>query len=278
MSNIKDLQNEKNLVTFKGQIASIEDLRKVNLKNGGETSLLGFVVSDETDGIRVTLWSEKADDFSEKLTAGQGVLLKDVIVKYSSFSGRKEISLINDSSIELIELKIENIKNIPSGQIKSRENFTKEYTKINQINSQVNVEIKGFIVKQLENVHVYEACTKCSRKVSNCACDIKEGSEFRMIFNLTIDDGTGTIRTTFAREVAEKLLGEETNIIVQLKETPDFQNFLDKKNAEILGKDIIIKGRTKFSDFSSSYELGAYDFQDITIDEELEKVMKEIET
>jgi len=45
-----------------------------------------------------------------------------------------------------------------------------------------------------------------------------------------------------------------------------------------LGKDIVIKGRVRFSDYSNSYEISAYEFQDVNTNEELEKVIKEIET
>ena len=46
----------------------------------------------------------------------------------------------------------------------------------------------------------------------------------------------------------------------------------------ILGKDIIIKGKAKFSDYSSSFEISVFDFKYLDIDDELERVMKTIET
>lgn len=78
-------------------------------------------------------------------------------------------------------------------------------------------------------------------------------------------------------DLAEKLIGVETYKIVQLKETPEFEKFLEKKSSEFLGKDIIIKGRAKFSDYTNMYEISAYDFKDIDVDDELESVMKKIE-
>jgi hypothetical protein len=54
--------------------------------------------------------------------------------------------------------------------------------------------------------------------------------------------------------------------------------FLEKKSADLLGKDIIIRGKAKYSDFSSAFEIVAFDFQDLNVNEELEKTIKEIET
>ncbi len=276
IKNVKQLQKRSGVVSFKGIITSVDNLKSISLKTGEQVSLLGFVISDNTDGIRVTLWREQAEEYSKLLTAGQGLSLTNVLVKYSNFSNRNEISLINDSSLELIDLEIKNLKRIEVSGKERLSNFSGNYIKIDTINTPGTIEIKGFIAKDLNKITVYEACKNCMKKVENCSCDEKEETEYRMILNLIIDDGTGTIRSTFMGDLAEKLLGVKTNNIVQLRETPEFEKFLEKKSSEFLGKDIIIKGRAKFSDFSNQYEISVYDFKDINIDEELEQVMKEI--
>ncbi len=276
VKNVKQLQNRRGVVSFKGIITSVDNIKSISLKSGEEVSLLGFIVSDNTDGIRVTIWREEAEEYSKLLTAGQGLSLKNVLVKYSNFSSRNEISLINDSSLELIDLDIKNLKSIEVSGKEKLTNFSGNYIKIDTINAPGIIEIKGFIAKDLNKITVYEACKNCMRKVENCTCDKTEDTEYRMILNLIIDDGTGTIRSTFMGDLAEKLIGVKTDNIVQIRETPEFEKFLEKKSSEFLGKDIIIKGRAKFSDFSNQYEISVYDFRDINIDEELERVMKEI--
>ena len=99
-----------------------------------------------------------------------------------------------------------------------------------------------------------------------------------MITNLIIDDGRGSIRTTYIGDVAETLMGVKTDKLVQVKETPDFEKFMERKSQELLGKDIIVRGRAKFSDYSNSYEVSVYDFKGVDVDEELERIIKEIET
>ena len=66
--------------------------------------------------------------------------------------------------------------------------------------------------------------------------------------------------------------------ILKIRDTPDFIKYLEKKSADLLGKDIVIRGKAKFSEFSSAYEIVAFDFQDLNVKEELEKTIKEIET
>jgi len=278
VDNIKSLQDLNNIVSFKGVISSIDNLKKITLKSGDEISLLSFEVSDETDFIRVTLWREIADKYSKILSSEMGVLLKNVMIKYSNFSGRKEVSFIGTSTLEVIDLKLDNLISGASMKGGTKSNFTGQYTDIGSIDSAGTYEIKGFIAKEINKITIYEACSICFKKIENCTCGKSEESKHRMIFNLIIDDESATIRTTFIGDIAERLLGDSTEIILKIKDTPDFIKYLEKKSADLLGKDIIIRGKAKYSDFSSAYEIVAFDFQDLNINEELEKTIKEIET
>ncbi|MFX1503574.1 MAG: hypothetical protein ACFFDH_21610, partial [Promethearchaeota archaeon] len=239
IKNIKELQDTTGIVTFQGIITSVDNLKTITLKSGDDVSLLGFIVSDNTDAIRVTLWSDRADEYSNLLAVGQGISLINVLVKYSNFSSRNEISLISDSKLELIELDIKNLKKIEASGKERTNIFSGNYSKIEAINTPGTIEIKGFIAKDLDKITIYEACRNCYKKVENCTCDESEETEFRMILNLTIDDGTGTIRTSFIGDLAEKLIGVSTTNMVQLRETPEFEKFLERKSSEFLGKDII---------------------------------------
>ena len=278
VQNINMLQENNGVVSFKGKITSLDDLKEITTRSGEILSLLGFIISDNTDWIRVTLWREMAEEFSKRLSVGQGLILRNVMLRFNNFSQRNEITTINDSSIELIDLDIKNLKTYEFTKGSRDSFFSRNYVKIDTISSPGVVEIKGYIARDLNNITIYEACTQCMKKIDNCNCDVREDTEFRMIINLIIDDGNGSIRTTFMGEKAEKLIGVETEKLVQIKETPDFEKFLENKSSELLGKDIIIKGKAKFSDYSSSFEISVYDFKYLDIDDELERVMKTIET
>ncbi len=278
VDSIKNLQNKQNIVSFKGVISTIDNLKKITLKSGEQVPLLAFTVSDDSDGIRVTIWSDKAEAFSKTLSVGVGVLLKNVLVKYNNFSGRNEITFIDGSSLEFVDLEIKNLKNIETQNKAKKSEFTGEYTKIKEINSPGVFELKGFMVKELNNITIYEACSNCFKKIDNCNCnEPNKQSEHKMILNVIVDDESATIRATFIGDKAEKLIGEKTEIILKIRDTPDFDRFLEKRSADLLGKDMIIKGKAKFSDFSNSYELIVYNFQDMDVNDELEKTIKEIE-
>jgi ssDNA-binding replication factor A large subunit len=278
VQNIKSLQEEEDLISFKGVVTSINNIKQITTNSGEEISLLSFIVSDDTDAIRVTAWRDLAEDLVERLEMGVAYELKNVIIKYNSFSGRKEITYSNDSSIETADIHFSELKSMDSINIVREDFFSRDFTRIENINSPGFYEVKGFIAKPITNITIYEACSKCYKKIDNCICNEQTDTEFRMIINLTIDDESGTIRATFIGENAEKLLNMKTDLVMKIKETPDYEKLLEKMSAELAGKDIYIKGKAKFSDYSGTYEIMARDIKNIDISKDLEDKIKKIVT
>jgi len=278
IDKIVNLQQEKDYASFQGIIVSVEDLRKVTLKSGDEVSLLSFSVSDDTDSIRVTAWREKADELSKSLKIGEGISLKNVVLRFSNYWEKNEASIQNDSSLEKLDLKISNLKISETPSKEQRRTFSRNFTEINSIQSSGFFEIKGFISNELKKINFYEACTTCRRKIDNCKCDQKGNTKLTMIVSHFVEDESGKIRATFIGEAAEKLIGNNADTIIKVKDTPDYEKLLEKFSAEIVGRDIMIRGSVKFNDFSDSYEIVASDFQDINVEEELDNSMKEILT
>ncbi len=278
IDKIVKLQQEKDYASFQGIIITIEDLRKITLKSGDEVSLLSFTIGDDTDSIRVTAWREKADELSKSLKIGEGILLKNVVLRFSNYWEKNEATITFDSSLEKIDLKISNLKITETPSKEKTSSFSKNFTEINSIQSSGFFEIKGFISNELKNIRFYEACANCRKKIDNCTCDKKGDSKMTMIISHIVEDESGKIRVTFIGEAAEKLVGTKADLIVKVKDTPDYDKLLENFSSELVGKDIMVKGRVKFNDYSDSYEIVASNFQDINVEEELENSMKEILT
>ena len=274
---IKDLQNKSNLVSFKGIITSIDDIKTVILKSGNEIDLLGFIVSDDTDFIRVAVWGEKAKDLSQELCNEMGLIIKNALVRKNNYSGRKEISLIEDSIIEKIDVNFTNPVRFDSLSLNHSRKFSSNtITKISDITLPGLFEIKGLISKELRRINIYNACSICFKKIENCNCEEKGEIKPRMIINLLIDDETGVMRASFIGDVAERLIGKETELIMKVMDTPDFDKVLEKISNQLIGRDIYLKGKVKFNDYSNAYELNVFDFQDIDVDYDLEQIITEI--
>jgi len=100
VESIEALRSKKDLVSFKGVVASIDPLREVSLKNGESASVLNFTLSDETAVIVASAWGEKAKNLAETLSVGQILLFKNVLIK--PYRGIAQVSVISESKIENI--------------------------------------------------------------------------------------------------------------------------------------------------------------------------------
>jgi len=100
VDNIEALRSKKDLVTFKGVVASVDPLKEVTLKNGESVSVLNFTLSDETAFIQASAWREKAKKLAETLSVGQILLFKNVLIK--QYRGIAQASVISESKIEKI--------------------------------------------------------------------------------------------------------------------------------------------------------------------------------
>ncbi|MHA1320116.1 MAG: DUF2240 family protein [Promethearchaeota archaeon] len=276
IDKIEKLQQEKGYASFQGVITTVDDLRKVSLKSGDEVSLLSFTVSDDTDSIRVTAWKDKADELAKTLKNGDGISLKNVALRFSNYSEKTEGTISFDSTLEKIDLKISNLKIAETTPKKNTSSFSNNFTEINSIQSSGFFEIKGVISNELKNLRFYEACSECRKKIDNCTCDNAGDKKLTMITSHILEDESGRIRATFIGEAAEKLVGEKAELIVKVKDTPDYEKLLKKLSSSIIGRDIMIKGRVKFNDYSDAYEIVASNFQDINVNDDLENRIKEI--
>ena len=277
VEKIKDLQNKDNIISFQGVITSIDDLKKVNLKSGEEVSLLNFFTSDDTGSIRVNVWRGMADELAKDLKVNDGIYLKNVLVKYNDFSRRNEVSLISDSVIEKKKLNFTDLKIQDTSKIESVKKFTDNFTDITSIQSSGFFQVKGFFPREFSKIRLYEACSICNKKYENCTCEEKGIKKARMIINQLFEDQTGRIRVTFIGDIAERLIGVSAEEVKELIDTPDYEDLLNKKSSQIVGRDLMIKGRAKFNDFTNNYEIMVSDFQELNIKEDLDKIIKEIE-
>ncbi|MFX0043380.1 MAG: DUF2240 family protein [Candidatus Hodarchaeota archaeon] len=276
VENIAQLQSRQNIVSFKGIVYSIDDLKRVSLKTGEEISLLNLVISDETDAIRVSIWEDKAEELSKTLTVGQGIILKNVLLK--TFAGRKQGSFRKDSILEKIDLKISNLKSLELNTDIMEKDFTRNYTKISRIDSPNFYEIKGSINEDLtdRNIIIYDACSKCLKKIDNCVCQDNNIPIKRMIIKAFVDDDSETIKTIFFNEQAEKLIEKDAE---EVSKNLNNKDFLESLSKEIRSKNLVIKGKAEFNDYNNinRYELKVNDFQDMNVTEELEDIMRELE-
>ncbi len=100
----------------------------------------------------------------------------------------------------------------------------------------------------------------------------------RMILNVIIDDETDTIRAAFIGDIADKLITEKAEIVKKQMESPDSAQYLKIQNQKLLGKELILRGRAKFSQYSNAFEMNVNSFDEIDPIKKSEELIQQIES
>lgn len=280
---IEEVVKNEGVYSIQGEITEIDNLKEIEFKDKTKGKLLSFILVDETAAIRVTLWREQAEQNLD-LKVGDKIRLTKIIVKKNSFSGRNEVSLNSGSMIEKnIKLDLKNkadSSNLNQRNGKEQNNsYYNNVVNIKDIKNEGFFTIKGFIAKEINRITFYEACTTCHKKAENCTCsEGPKNLEYRQIFNIIIDDGSETIRGSLIGDIADKLLGLKAIDVKLELESEHGEVFLKDISIPLMGKELVFRGKTKFSTYNNQYELTINDFKEIDSDSELTKLIKEIET
>ncbi|MBI5391566.1 hypothetical protein HZB00_01040 [Candidatus Woesearchaeota archaeon] len=220
-SKIKDLRPGMGNVEVSGRIITLYEPRSFQ-KNGRAGKVMSFTLGDETESVRVAVWDENLIQEIAKCKEGDVIKIKNAYVKENNIQ-RPEVHIGNKAQIVINPIEI----------AVRKENAVKRKQLGEAVENEV-IETIGFIVQVFEPKS-YNACPVCNKKV------LPEGVGFKCmehqvvvpkqvpIFNFTLDDSSAAMRVVCFRDVAQSLLGTET----------DFA----KIKANLLGKPLLIKGK-----------------------------------
>ncbi len=220
---LSEVNDEITDFDFYARVERINPCYEFN-KNGKISKVSSIVVNDGTAAKRLVLWEPHAELVNE-------LAINDLIKVENAYSrknqeleihlGWKGRIIKNPEGIEIPEVKI-NRKKI------SKLDGTEEY-----------VQVKADVVEVFQPT-IIKICLKCGATVLNqsCTCGSNEFMK-TLIINAIIDDGTGNLRTTFYRRLAERFIGMNAG------EYEANQEIFNKKRKELLGQELIFSGTMK---------------------------------
>jgi len=257
-TSIADLSIEMRDVDVEGKVVTAYDVKTFTKKDETEGKLRNVVIADQTSKIRVTFWGEDVETVAD-VQEGDVIRILHGYVK-EGFRGGLEYQVGRKGEI-MLNPKDSDLKQLDLSDVAFETVTTKASRfligEIDETTEGKNVEICGIIVDMGQNRVFYDACPTCNKKLEvvddgyNCkSCGKVEKPEPRMLYKITIDDGSGSIRATLFGTVGEKLLGMTAEEAQQLisksgKEDEPIRAASDK----IRGRYIAMHGRVrKFGD------------------------------
>ncbi|MHA1136942.1 MAG: hypothetical protein ACTSSE_10690 [Candidatus Thorarchaeota archaeon] len=253
-ANIADLSVEMRDVDIEGKVVTAYDVKTFTRKDGTEGRLRNVIIADQTSKIRVTFWGDDIDKIADA-KEGDVIRILHGYVK-EGFRGGLEYQVGRNGEIELnpegSDLKQLDLSDVTFETVPTKASRIL-IGEIDDSHEGKNVEVCGIIVDMGQNRVFYDACPTCNKKLEvtddgyNCkSCGKVAESEPRMFYKITIDDGSGSIKSTLFGAIGEKLLGmtaEEAKKLVVKSGKEDEP--IRASTEEIRGRYVTIHGRVK---------------------------------
>jgi replication factor A1 len=237
-------------VNLIGRVFKISRIVEFGVGNKGR--VVNLFVGDSTGYVKIPLWNEQVDFIDQKkVKIGSLVQVINGFAREGIF-GETEVSLGKFGLLKVLNLED---SEIPSAEELAQKFYSFEKVKIKDIRPG-NFEITGFIVKVFKASYVYNS-----------------NGEKAMVIPTLIDDGTGDIRVSFFKELAETLSRISVYELEKIEEE-ERKRFLEEK---LLGKEITVEGRVKKNDMYDRLEMIATNIKPFNPTEESYKLVEELE-
>jgi len=247
---ISELLTGMKKISIVGKIIKINRVIEYN-KNGRQGKIGSFNLADDSANIRVVLWDTNHIELIEKGTIKEG----DSVEIEGGDVRNGEIHLSAFAELKKTDVTFEKIQETPVTHEKN----------ISEIVVNENVVLRSFIV-QIFGPNFFFVCPECNKKVASENTCSEHGTVVpnkKAIVNFILDDGSSTIRCTLFDEQIRKLA---TDAELESSET-----FMAKRD-ELLGKEFIIEGNARKSNFSGETELIANALHEVNLDELVKKL------
>ncbi len=279
--NISELSVEMKDVDIEGKVAKVFPPTAFE-REGRAGKVQNVLVADESGTARVTFWTEQVD-FIKDLQQGDVIRISHGYVKeglrgaIEYHVGRRSEIEINPEDTDLAQLDLSEIAQRPAVQAGR--------VMIGQIEDETEgktVELCGIIVAVARTSPVYASCPNCRKKTEErdgkfyCAvCGKVDKPEYRMLYKVTVDDGSGSIRATLFGKTGEDLLQMTAQQAQDLIVKAGNKSFpMEQNSNKMLGRYVAIRGRV--SKFRDSLEVSASDLLVVDPLEEIRRTREDV--
>ena len=283
---VSELSTEMRDVDIEGRVARIFPITTFE-KDGRKGQVQNIILADESGTVRVTFWNEDVEKI-KTLQEGDTIRVKHGYVK-EGFRGGVDYQVGKKAEIEINPSDLdESLLQLDLDQAVLQPLDQPRRIAISEIDMEYegkSVEICGIIVGMGQTKPIYEACPQCRKKMKIeenqenyvCVeCGFTGDPDYRMLYKITLDDGSGSIRITlFGGGPGEQLLGmnaeEAHSLIVKSgNNLAPIEQSVDK----ILGKYIAVQGRVR--KFRDSLDVTASDLKFADPIEEIKRMKTNI--
>ncbi|MBU0953170.1 MAG: DUF2240 family protein [Nanoarchaeota archaeon] len=264
--DIKSLRPGMGSVTLTARVLGLSEKREFERK-GRKGAVRNITLGDSTGTIRMSLWNEELDLIDKlKIVRGSIVKIKRGMVRADN-RNNPELRL-GRGSLEPGDQKAALPKAEEIGFQRSSGRGVYERKHIGDLKEGDFAEVRAALVQVFKRKPFYDSCTQCMRKVTeeNGQWVCKEHGPGKkgaaLMVSGVLDDGSGSIRAVFFRDLAEKVWGKQTADLVKEAEKESDQTVVYASFGGLV-KDFIIQGKVGKNSFSGNLEMMVARVEDI---------------
>lgn len=263
--DIKNIVSGMNSVTVTGKIQRIFDTREFETEDR-KGKVANVILADETGTVRISFWNEEVEKLIDegKIKEGDVIRIVNGYVKKDN-RGNPELRLGRSGQVEKSDEEINVAVSSRSGG----------RSKISELTPGERGEIRGTLVNLYTKKPFFKTCPECNKRVED-KCEEHDKYKVNLAISGVMDDGTGSIRSVFFREQAEKLLGMKTEEVWKKSGKGKSMEKFAGECEGVLGREFRVQGRVKINDFFGSPEFIANEVQDVDPKEEAQEVLSSL--
>ena len=263
-------------VNVRAMVMRVQEIRTFPKKDGSEGKVLNIGLSDNTGSVRLVAWDDKAVELEnlEEMTP------IEVLHGYTKEGNQGvDIHLGSLSTVKILKKSeakdLSDIK--PMEQDETRSTKATRVDMVDLEDGQFS-EVRGTILKVYEGKMYYNSCPECRKKVNEqedkwlCNEHGEIDPQKTIFMSIALDDGTGCVRVTFFRELAEQLIDMSTDNLIDEIENTGIQSLLVKLEQRLKGREIIVRGRSRKNKFDDGMDIITSTFSDVDPKAEIELV------
>lgn len=276
---IANIIPDMRMVDLKARIANISEPREFD-KNGKKGVVANIVLSDDTGTIRLPLWNDEVKIIKDAgISQGDIVEVTGAWAKKDSYRDAPELRLGKAGKI----LKTEGGDgDYPEAETPGSRNDYRQAgrVQVKELAAGTASSVRGCLVQVYKRKPYFDVCPQCGKGPKDkdgpfsCAEHGTVTPSQTLILSGVIDDGTGSIRAVFFREAAEKIFGRTAEEVKAEFMEKGFDVFWEGFSAT--GREFLVEGRIKVSDFSKEQEIVATSVSSIDARQEAEKILESI--
>jgi replication factor A1 len=284
MKDIADLATGMWDVDIEGKVVTAYDVTTFTTNDNKEGRVRNLIMADESGKTRVTFWNDDVDKI-EEIKEGHVIRILHGYVK-EGYRGGVEFQVGRKAEIK-INPKGSKLKKLDVSQISLQPLTKAARVPIGDIGDNYedkNVEVCGIVVNLSQGMSpIYQACPSCNKKLEEAdgglickSCGKVDKPEPRMLYKITVDDGSGSIRVTLFGKVGEELL-DMTAVQADeiIKKSGKAEQPLIENADKVVGKYISVYGRVK--KYRESLDLSANGFEFADPVKEVKRLKEEIQ-